>query len=306
MANDDRPEQARVDGDTTAVRLFAAPTESNASEAAMICISGRSVGQIFLLTREETTLGRAPECDIFLDDEGVSRHHAKVVRQDDAWVIMDLASTNGTFIDNERIEVATLRDALRVQLGTSTILQFRYQDEAESEFDALVQSFRTHDPLTEILDHKSFRLELDKEVGFAGRHRQPLTLVVFDLDHFQRINQAYGHEAGDAVLRAVARASGETLRKEDTFGRLESEAFGVLLRATHVDHGFIVAERIRRAIESLEVQHHGRRIPVTASVGVAALGAAIIRAPDLVEAAQERLFQAKRRGRNRTESSLFD
>ncbi len=280
--------------------------DADAHAAAMICVSGRSIGQVFLLTKEETTLGRAPECDIFLDDEGVSRHHAKIVDQNSQRVLMDLGSTNGTFVDNERIEVATLRDGLRVQLGTATILQFRYQDEKEDAFDALVHGFRSHDPLTDLLDHKSFGAEVDKEVGYAARNKQPLALVVFDLDHFARINETYGHQAGDVVLRAVAHCTADVLRKEDVFGRFTDEAFAVLLRSTRLEHAFIVAERIRRAIETLEITHQGRRIPCTASVGVVPMTASTARAPDLIEAAQERLYQAKRKGRNRTEAPLFD
>ncbi len=307
VVKEDRLDPVTVEQETTAVHVFSAISpEDQPQSAAMICISGRSIGQIFMLTKEETTLGRAPECDIFLDDEGVSRHHAKIVDQDNQRVLMDLGSTNGTFIDNERIEVATLRDGLRIQLGTATILQFRYQDQKEIEFDALVQGFRSHDPLTEILDGRSFGTELEKEVGFAGRQQQPLSLVVFDLDHFKRLNETYGHQAGDVVLRAIADRTAELLRKEDAFGRLSGEAFAALLRGTRLEHAFIVAERIRRAIETLEVTYQGRRIPCTASVGVAQLTRTILRAPDLIEAAQERLYQAKRKGRNRTEAPLFD
>ena len=306
MAKDERIVGAEEQETTTVHMLPLLPDSDETRCAAMICISGRSIGQIFLLGKEETTLGRAPECDIFLDDEGVSRQHAKIVEQDDQRVLMDLGSTNGTFIDNERIEVATLRDGLRVQLGTSTILQFRYQDQQELAFDQLVQSFRTHDPLTELLDHKSFSAELEKEVGFAGRLQKPLALVVFDLDHFKRINETYGHQAGDVVLRAVSDRTAELLRSEDVFGRFSDEAFAVLLRSTRIEHAFVMAERIRRAIETLEVTYQGRRIPCTASVGVAQLTRTILRAPDLVEAAQERLYQAKRKGRNRTEAPLFD
>ncbi len=307
MPKDERPRASSEERDTTAVHLIPTLSREDVPHgAAMICISGRSIGQIFLLTKEETIVGRTPDCDIFLDDEGVSRHHAKIVQQDGERVLMDMGSTNGTFVENERIQVITLSDGLRVQLGTATILQFRYQDEKEVEFDALVQSFRTHDPLTDTLDHKSFMVEVEKEVGFASRHRQPLALVVFDLDLFKRVNETYGHQAGDVVLRSVARRVSELIRKEDIFGRFSQEAFAVLLRNTRLEPAFIFAERIRRSIETLDINHHGRRIPCTASVGVAQLGGSVVRAPDLVEAAQERLYQAKRRGRNRTEAPLFD
>lgn len=274
--------------------------------AALICISGRSIGQMFLLSKEETTIGRAPECDVFLDDEGVSRHHAKIIRQDDALILMDLGSTNGTYNDGERIQVMTLADGSKVQVGTATILQFRYQDQREMQFHALMQTFKTHDPMTEAYNKRAFLTEIEKEAGFAKRHNQPLSLVMFDLDHFKRVNDTYGHQAGDLVLRSVARKVAETIRKEDIFARYGGEEFALLLRNTDVEGAFIIAERVRRAIEELEVTHNGRRIPCTVSIGIAKLDNTISRPTELIEAADERLYAAKRKGRNRTESSLFD
>jgi diguanylate cyclase (GGDEF)-like protein len=274
--------------------------------AALICISGRSIGQMFLLSKEETTIGRAPECDVFLDDEGVSRHHAKIIRQEDTLIAMDLGSTNGTYHEGERIQVLTLDDGAKIQVGTATILQFRYQDQREMQFHALMQTFKTHDPMTEAYNKRAFLQEIEKEAGFSKRHNQPLTLVMFDLDHFKRVNDTYGHQAGDLVLRSVARRVTETIRKEDIFARYGGEEFAILLRNTDIEGAFIIAERVRRAIEDLEVTHNGRRIPCTVSVGIAKLDNTISRPSDLIEAADERLYQAKRKGRNRTEVALFD
>ncbi|MCB9651806.1 MAG: GGDEF domain-containing protein [Deltaproteobacteria bacterium] len=295
------------DSDKTAVHeVPPLELEEAARSAALICISGRSIGQMFLITQEETTVGRAPECDIFLDDEGVSRHHAKVIRQGETLIVMDLGSTNGTYVDGERVQVLTLEDGLKIQVGTATILQFRFQDEREVEFHTLMQTFKTHDPMTDALNKRAFGLELEKEVGFAKRHHQALSLVLFDLDHFKRVNDTYGHQAGDLVLRSVAKRVTETMRKEDIFARYGGEEFALLLRSTESEKAFIVGERVRRAIESMEVAHNGRRIPCTTSVGVAELTDAMQRPEDLVEAADERLYQAKKKGRNRTESALFD
>jgi diguanylate cyclase (GGDEF)-like protein len=280
--------------------------ESVERSAALICISGRSIGQMFLLNKEETTIGRAPECDVFLDDEGVSRHHAKIIRQEDTLILMDLGSTNGSYYEGERIQVMTLHDGAKVQLGTASILQFRYQDQREMQFHALMQTFKTHDPMTEAFNKKAFMLEIEKEAGFARRHGQPLALVMFDLDHFKRVNDTYGHQAGDLVIRSVARAVMDTIRKEDIFARYGGEEFALLLRNTTIESGFILGERIRRAIEELEVTHNGRRIPCTVSLGVATLDDTITRPSDLIEAADQRLYQAKRKGRNRTECGLFD
>jgi diguanylate cyclase (GGDEF)-like protein len=98
----------------------------------------------------------------------------------------------------------------------------------------------------------------------------------------------------------------ETIRKEDIFARYGGEEFAILVRNTDVEGAFIIAERIRRAIEDLEVTHNGRRIPCTVSIGIAKLDHTIARPSDLIEAADERLYQAKRKGRNRTEVALFD
>lgn len=274
--------------------------------AALICISGRSIGQMFLISKEETTIGRAPECDVFLDDEGVSRHHAKIIRQDDSLIIMDLGSTNGTYHEGERIQVFTLEDGAKVQVGTATILQFRYQDQREMQFHALMQTFKTHDPMTEAYNKRAFLMEIEKEAGFAKRHNQPLSLIMFDLDHFKRVNDTYGHQAGDLVIRSVAKKVGETIRKEDIFARYGGEEFAVLLRNTEIEGAFIMAERVRRAVEDLEVTHNGRRIPCTVSIGVAKLDGSTTRPSELIEAADERLYQAKRKGRNRTEAAIFD
>jgi diguanylate cyclase (GGDEF)-like protein len=274
--------------------------------AALICISGRSIGQMFLLSKEETTIGRAPECDVFLDDEGVSRHHAKIIRQDDTLIIIDLGSTNGTYNEGERIQVLTLEDGAKIQVGTATILQFRYQDQREMQFHALMQTFKTHDPMTEAYNKRAFLTEIEREAAFTKRHNQLLTLVMFDLDHFKRVNDTYGHQGGDLVLRAIARRVTEMIRKEDIFARYGGEEFALLLRATDIEGAFIIAERLRRAVEDLEVTHNGRRIPCTISLGIAKLEGEIMRATDLIGAADERLYQAKRKGRNRTEAALFD
>ena len=281
-------------------------SDSASRTPALICINGRSVGQTFLLSKEETTIGRAPECDVFLDDEGVSRHHARVIRKKDKLILLDLGSTNGTYHDGERIEVLTFEDRQRIQLGTATILEFRYQDEQEREFHALLETFRTHDPMTEAYNKRAFMVEIDKEAGFAKRHGQPLSLIMFDLDHFKRINDTYGHQAGDLVLSSVARCVQKTIRKEDVFARYGGEEFALLLRNTSEEAAFILGERIRRSIEDLEVTHNDRRIPCTVSVGVAVLDGQITRSAELIDAADRRLYDAKRKGRNRTEASLFD
>ena len=308
MANDDLLEALDADEDKTgihSVQPIDLIPEPRARSAALICISGRSIGQMFLLAKDETTIGRAPECDVFLDDEGVSRNHAKIIRQDETLIMMDLGSTNGTYAEGERVQVLTLHDGLKIQVGTATILQFRYQDQRELQFHTLMQTFKTHDPMTEAFNKRAFLMEIEKEVGFSRRHGQPLALIMFDLDHFKKVNDTYGHAAGDLVIRAVAQRVMQSMRKEDILARYGGEEFALIFRSTAIEGAFIVAERLRRGIEELEVTHNGRRIPCTVSVGVALLDENITRPTELIEAADERLYQTKRKGRNRTASALF-
>ncbi|MBX2810795.1 MAG: diguanylate cyclase [Myxococcales bacterium] len=280
-------------------------TSMRKRQAALICISGRSIGQMFLLVRDHITVGRAPECDIFLDDEGVSRQHAAVVLRGGAWLVVDVGSTNGTFHDGDRIDALMLTDGTQIHLGAGTILQFRYQDEREVEFHALMQTYKTQDPLTDALNRRAFVMELEKEVGFARRHEQPLSLLMLDVDHFKTINDTFGHVAGDRVLRAISAQIRDLKRKEDAFARYGGEEFVILLRSTGAEGAYLLAERVRCAVEQLRVPHGNQVIGCTVSIGVATFGERADKAESLIELADRRLYQAKSAGRNRTEMSYF-
>ena len=191
---------------------------------ALICICGRSIGQMFVLHRKEVLIGRAPECEIFLDDQGVSRHHAKIVGDNNHRVLFDLESTNGTFHKGHLIKKHVLRDGEQIRLGSSTILQFRFQDEREAKFHSLVQAFKIRDPLTGALNRRAFVTELEKEFGFARRHNLPLSVLMLDLDHFRCVNDKYGHSVGDLILQRVAESIRRSIRKEDIFARYGGES----------------------------------------------------------------------------------
>ncbi len=301
MAYHDESEED--DGDKTAIHELPAVIEEMGAgprSAALICISGRSIGQMFLVTDEETTIGRAPECSVFLDDEGVSRNHAKIIRQDADLILMDLGSTNGTFAHGERIDVVTLKDGVKVQVGSSTILQFRYQDDREVEFHTLMQTFKTHDPMTGALNKRAFGVETEKEVGFAKRHDQPLSLVMFDLDHFKRVNDTYGHQAGDLVLRATAETVREAMRKEDMFARYGGEEFAAILINTDAEKGAQTAREVCEVVRKATFEGESTQPlgPLTVSIGVASFPKEARSRDLLLRRADLALYEAKRRGRD--------
>jgi diguanylate cyclase (GGDEF)-like protein len=158
------------------------------------------------------------------------------------------------------------------------------------------------DALTGALSRRGFLEAVDKEIARCRRLRTPAALVILDLDHFKRINDGWGHPAGDAVLRDLASLADAALRGSDSFGRLGGEEFALLLPAAGGAEARQVAERLRTAIAA----HHftlagGERLPVTASLGVAAFEPALAGAEAWIAAADVALYAAKRGGRNRVE-----
>lgn len=139
---------------------------------------------------------------------------------------------------------------------------------------------------------------LGEQLDHARRHDQPLTLILLDLDHFKQINDTHGHVVGDQVLGGVGYVIRGQLRLSDVAGRFGGEEFAVMLPDTDLDGAVILAERLRKAIESWTLERPAGGLSVTASLGVALLDPAMS-AVDLVDAADRALYLAKRSGRNR-------
>ena len=281
--------------------------ENIARSAYLIVINGRSVGKMYKLSEEETWLGRASDCFVIIDDEGVSRKHAVIRAQAEFFTVSDSNSTNGIFVNGERVASHQLQDGDRVQIGSNTILKFSYQDEVEEKYQRKLYDSATRDSMTGAYNKKFFADQLKTEFAFCYRHRTMLSLMLFDIDHFKKLNDGWGHLAGDLVLKELAALVHTLLRTEDIFARYGGEEFGVILRDTDAERAFLIAERIRRAIEAKEFMYEEERLPVRISSGVATLAERNHEtATDLVRTADRFLYKAKELGRNRTESALME
>jgi diguanylate cyclase (GGDEF)-like protein len=158
------------------------------------------------------------------------------------------------------------------------------------------QSMR--DALTGALNRGAVLELLENRLCLAGRQKQPVTVIMADIDHFKAINDSHGHLAGDAVLRAVVTAIDKVLRDYDRVGRYGGEEFLIILDDTGGDTACQIAERIRKAVEALEVLHEGKVIRLSLSQGVALAGSG--ESPNhLLSRADAALYRAKREGRNR-------
>jgi two-component system, cell cycle response regulator len=300
------PEDERDVDEKTAIREAPETSPRPRQNAYFIVISGKSVGKMFKITAPEMVIGRATDSAIQLEDEGVSRRHVKVLWGSDGSVrIQDLQSTNGTYCDGVRVEAHMLQDGEKVQLGNATILKFSYQDDLEESFQRQLYESATRDNLTRLYNRKFFVERLRAEFSYALRHGTPLTLVLLDVDHFKRINDSHGHPCGDYVLAKLGAVLLESVRGEDVLARWGGEEFGLILRACPADHGYLLADRIRRKVEATVFQYAGKDIPLTVSAGFATLHNGNFQTPEsLTSTADQNLYQAKRGGRNKVEPAV--
>jgi diguanylate cyclase (GGDEF)-like protein len=275
-----------------------------------IVIGGLDVGSVIHLEEPVITMGRDAKCGVVLRDDGVSRFHAEVRRKEPGQVIIrDLDSTNGTFVAGQRIKEAVLSDGDKVLIGRRTILKFTFQDEIEYNYQKQIYESSTRDGLTGVYNRKYFSKKIVSDLSFARRHRVPCTLAMFDIDHFKKVNDTYGHRTGDRVLISVTRAVKQMIRTEDTFARYGGEEFIVIALGTDFEGGKTLGERIRACVAQQQIQAvDGSQsiLQVTSSVGViTAPPDANVEPSALVSAVDANLYEAKRRGRNNVVVSLI-
>ena len=258
-----------------------------------------AIGRAYQLD-QELLIGRAGEADVWLDEEGVSRKHARVVRSDGAAQILDLSSRNGTWVNGSRITQADFKEGDLVQIGASHILRFVFQDQLDEAAHRTLVDNAIRDSLTGAYNRGCFLDQLRKDVSSAIRHKQNLSLAMMDLDLFKQINDKNGHAMGDLVLRHFSRAVGTLIRSEDTFGRIGGEEFALILRQCPEAEAQRVTERIRYSVEQLDLMHSDQRVGITVSIGVTTLTAGLATGDiQLLETADKALYEAKNKGRNK-------
>jgi two-component system cell cycle response regulator len=268
-------------------------------EAALVVIYGLDLGRKFDLGRSETVVGRASKADICVDMESVSRNHATITNTKKGVRIRDLGSTNGTFINDERVEgERELRNGDLVKIGR-TIFKFIAGGNIEAAYHDEIYRLTTMDGLTQVHNRRYFDEQLDREISRSRRYERVLSLVMLDIDHFKRINDTHGHLAGDNVLKQLASTVRVKIRREDVFARYGGEEFGIILPEIDRKGAKQFAEKVRQMVAQQQFTFDRNSIPVTVSLGVAVLTSEHRAAADLVHAADEKLYEAKNAGRNR-------
>jgi len=194
------------------------------------------------------------------------------------------------------------------EAGYATILvgllaglrDLRSSTDALRQDNLTLKQLASTDFLTGLLSRRQAELLLEHGAARARRSGSPLGFIMIDLDHFKKVNDTYGHLAGDYVLSRLTRVVIPALRTEDVFARYGGEEFAILSRATNPPSASIVADRVRALVEAHTFEFEHRKIPMTISVGLAAMPHPAVATPDdLIALADKALYEAKHAGRNR-------
>ncbi len=281
----------------TVVTVISKIAEKPASrDACMVVIYGLELGRKYNLESQTIIIGRSSKCDIQIDQESVSRNHAKIINTGKSIILRDLGSTNGTYVNDQLIDEYVLRDGDLVKIGR-TIFKFLSGGNIENAYHEEIYRLTTVDGLTQIFNRRYFLEQLERELSRAKRYRRELSLILFDIDHFKQINDTYGHLAGDYVLKQLATVVKGKIRREDIMARYGGEEFAVILPEIDNANSVAFAEKVRKLVEKTPFKFEDARIAVTVSVGVASSEDADD-AANLIKRTDEKLYEAKGAGRN--------
>jgi diguanylate cyclase (GGDEF)-like protein len=263
----------------------------------LVVIAGPELGRRIDLDSGEVDIGRDAGLTLQIDSELVSRKHASIRRVVGKLVIADRDSTNGTYVNDRRIKTHSLEDGDQIRVGKVVL---KYTECAiEAEYHEQIVLRASVDGLTGAYNKRYFEETLRKVFASARDSASGLALMVFDIDHFKRINDTWGHSAGDAALRQVAQVVRGRLRNQDALCRVGGEEFAVPLERMSLADARTVAESVRAAIEATSLSFEGSTIPMTVSLGVVDLASTDSSPEDMFRRADARLYDAKRSGRNR-------
>jgi len=259
------------------------------------------LGRRFVLDTSPIRIGRGAENHIVLEGDSVSRRHAHLEQRTSAWWCVDDGSTNGSYVNDDQImREAILGNGDRVKIGP-TIFKFLSGQDVEAQYHEEIYRMTIIDGLTQVHVKRYLLESLDKELMRARRHARDLSFQMLDIDHFKKINDVHGHLAGDYVLKEVARLIQQRIRRDEVLARYGGEEFAIILPETNLEGARALAEGLREKIEQSRFIFQSEVIRVTISIGVAMLHDSDRTSLDLIKRADEKLYEAKHKGRNRVE-----
>ncbi len=280
-----------------------APAKPEERQICLLVLGGPQKGATLSLSSGRSTIGRSNKADLPIEGLGISRVHASFeVGEDGAIIFKDEGSTNGIFVNGQRVSEAELKEGDKLGLGPEVIMRLNFPD--NEVLSVMEEMYRgaTLDPLTGLLNRRSFQDRMEEEFKVNQRHRLPSCVALMDVDKFKTVNDTYGHPAGDAVLVKLAGLLSDGLRTGDLLGRWGGEEFIFYMRQTDVDGALVAMNRLRKKLADTEIEvptPQGLQIiQVTMSVGLSPLDP-MGQLNWAIENADQALYEAKHSGRNR-------
>ena len=283
----------------TVVTVISDVTEHVVSlDACLVVIYGLDLGKRYKLDQPTTVIGRSSKCIIFVDQESISRNHAKLTNKGKSVVVKDLGSTNGTYVNDKVIDEVILKDGDLIKIGR-TIFKFISGDNIENAYHEEIFRLTTIDGLTQVFNKRYFMEALEREMSRCHRYGRNLSLILFDIDFFKKINDTHDHLAGDSVLKDLAKLIKGHIRREDILARYGGEEFTIILPEIDNESALVMGEKVRALVAACRFQFQATEIPFTVSVGVAAVDDTVVESTDLIKLADQHLYNAKKGGRNK-------
>jgi diguanylate cyclase (GGDEF)-like protein len=297
--------------DLTPVARSMHRVEDKEKTPCLVVLRGTDVGKVIPISQKQPAIiGRGAECSAIMLDESISRQHVKICMDESGHITAeDMGSTNGLFVDGNRVVTkTTLKPESKLILGGHTVLKLMLQDQLEHVFQQELYDSSTRDALTGTYNRRFLTERMLGDLSFSRRHRDPYTILMFDLDHFKAVNDVHGHPSGDQVLISVSEIVAKMIRSEDILCRYGGEEFVVLAPKIDLEGAKILGERIREGVEKEPVPAIGSDeiIQITVSIGIATVEPEVtMECEEILSVADNNLYRAKTGGRNRVVASII-
>ncbi len=277
-------------------------SNSEQINACLIVISGGDIGHQHTIKINQTMIGRSINADIQVNDDSVSRDHAFIVKDRKGCRIVDNESKNGCFVNDVKVDERYLQDGDLLRIG-KTIFKFLSRNNIEQAYHEELFRLAKIDGLTNIFNRRHFNDSLENELERAQRYNRELSLLITDIDHFKKVNDTFGHRAGDHILKTLARIFVSRSRRVDYVCRYGGEEFAIILPEVDITGACKFATMLKDAVAEHMFKFEKEEIPLTISIGISDVTDGVQSTDDLVETADRRLYLAKQRGRNRVVSA---
>ena len=297
---DDTNEKTIVASDTTLKKELSKTDSSPPVLVVLIGPAGYQGKQWNL--QDGFVIGRAIESNIFIDDKSLSRSHARIDIKGDSIYVVDLGSTNKTVVNGQIIPpmvLCELKNNDQVKTG-NVIFKYLETGNIESLTTQALFEKATRDALTGAHSKGALLEKGPEAIKRSEILNEPMSVIIFDIDFFKKINDSYGHPCGDFVLKELAKViSTKLIRSNDFFARYGGEEFVLILSGTEPKISAEIAERIRMTIQNHEFVFENKRIPVTISLGVSSKLSSDTEWAVLLERVDKALYTSKQTGRNK-------